>query len=366
MKKETKWLLTLICILLIVPSIAFWKKDSIIKKYEVNNYLIMERFYLKEKFYSIIIKDDDNKVKIPLYYHHNRNYGREIISINKKNNCYFIKTKSLNRQLCLKDNYFEIEKPTLLSAKYLKRENIEINANITNKILWWDYRNLNIIDKNKTRKIKLPKDDYTFKNAYLKNDVFIYLPVDINTIETINLIDVNNPKIKIIEMPYILSSNIRFLGDKDDEIYLLDEDALRGYTFNINNKEMKIIKDLIPIYNNGWTRYTPAEIMKNNIYFNKVDKKIFKDDVFKTSVINDSKYGSCFLYKDSIYQKMPNTDYPVLRYSGRDIRQLECVDGVIYFVQGMRFRKIEKNHLITIAKNEELFYNKNKIIFIEK
>jgi len=366
MKKsnQNKWEWMLILILLLVPFFALIGKDTLVKEYKINDYMVTETFYLKKNYYYIIITDQE--IKIPLYYKHDRNLGREVKSINKKSNCYIIKTKSYRRRICLNNEHLSVEKPVQTNTDYLKVANIKINKQINQKILWWDYKHLNIIDGKNIKKIKLVKDDYNFKTAYLKDDLFIYMPVNINTIDIINVININAAKLKAVEIPYLLSSNIRYLGHENNNIYLLDEDNLQGYVFNPKREELTPIKGDINIFNNGWHSFAPGYIIDNNIKFNVSDQRIFNRDVFKTAVINDGVYGKCFLYKDSIYQLMPRVKMPILRYNGAKISHLECIEGIIYFVEGNRFRKIDGNYLVTIAQAEELFYNKNKIIFIEK
>ena len=311
-KKQIK--IIIILFLLIIPILlirkVFIRKYDII--YEKNKYMINEKYEYKDKEHIYEINIKNKKQEITYILNNDFNKEKKIIKelkIYKENDitCFLpiYNKKVENKLYCLKDNiqvsnYYlkdntsykkiisKLKKYKIKNysdntktVKYRKIQVYENNINEEDIFTIWDYKGINIIEKNKTSYIKfLDYDLYDDIKTIIYDNYFVLFENNhVDGIKNIHYYDFEKNKIKIYNPEIIMSKDFYINGVVDNLIYVTDNKNKKEYTINLKKEEIiQINKDneYLTYHDNNFYSLTKSDyFMEKQLFQNKklIDKK---------------------------------------------------------------------------------------------
>ena len=393
-KKQIK--LIIILFLLIIPILlirkVFIRKYDII--YEKNKYMINEKYEYKDKEHIYEINIKNKKQEITYILNNDFNKEKKIIKelkIYKENDitCFLpIYDKKVDNKLyCLKDNiqvsnYYlkdntsykkiisKLKKYKIKNysdntktVKYRKLQVYENNINEEDIITVWDYKGINIIEKNKTNYIKfLDYDLYDDIKTIVFDKYFVLFENNhVDGIKNIHYYDFEKNKIKIYNPEIIMSKDFYINGVVDNLIYVTDNKNKKEYTINIKKEEIiQINKDneYLTYYDNNFYSLTKSDyFMEKQLFQNKkiIDKKISKEEYIKA---NNIYY---YLENDNFYRQRNNYNKELL-FNLKDVKEWKIIDEkIILICEDTMYLYDDDRGLVPIIKSNELNYNYENI-----
>lgn len=393
-KKEIKIIIVLF--LLIIP-ILFLRKVFIRKYdilYEKNKYIINEKYEYKNKEHTYEINIKNKKQEITYLLNNDFNKTKKIIKnlkVYKENNitCFlplYIE-KTNNKLYCLKDNmqvsnYYlkdnDSYKKILKKVKKYKINNYSENTkttkfkqlqvyknNISSEDIFtvWDYKGINIIEKDKTSYIKfLDYDLYDdIKTIIFDNYFILFENNHVEGIKNIHYYDLEKDKLKIYNPEIIISKDFYINGVVDNLIYVTDNKNKKEYTINLKKEEILQINkanEYLTYSNNEFYNLTKSDFfMEKQIFNNKkvLDKNISKEEHIKE---NNIYY---FIENNNFYRQKSKRNKELL-FSADEIKEWKIVSDKIVFISKDTLYLFDDNRgLVPIIKSNELNYNYENI-----
>lgn len=411
-KKYVNLIKLIIFILIIIFVIMFivnlLKKEHNIK-YKIDNYNVMEKFYLNNKnhYYNIVISD--SKTKYIYSYNNNLNKSKMIVKkiITKTSNktiCIMpiYKNKNNSNVLCnYKDNIVSLyylkntdNKTYNKIIKMYKKDGYDISIKENNNIkkykkisiykdniddneiyTLWNYKGLYLINDNPSYKKILNEDKYENDLALLVDNYYIFVDTN-NKYNGFKLYyyDILKDKLKTFEKTkYKIDDDIYFCGSYNNLLYIYDKHHKKQYTFNPKKEKLKKVGDKVKGF----------YLVKNN-KLELVDYYEFKDIIYFNNNINDKKISklydsnSIYLYNNNYYiysndglfykVDMNNLKDKVILFKLENISNYILRDNnIIISSGGNLFRYDEIDGLKQIISYNELNYNyKNIFDYYEK
>lgn len=393
-KKQIK--IIIILFLLIIPILlirkVFIRKYDII--YEKNKYMINEKYEYKDKEHIYEINIKNKKQEITYILNNDFNKEKKIIKelkIYKENDitCFLpiYNKKVENKLYCLKDNIqvsnyylkdntsykkiisklkkYKIKNYTdnTKTVKYRKLHVYENNINEEDIITVWDYKGINIIEKNKTNYIKfLDYDLYDDIKTIVFDKYFVLFENNhVDGIKNIHYYDFEKNKIKIYNPEIIMSKDFYINGIVDNLIYVTDNKNKKEYTINLKKEEIiQINKDneYLTYYDNNFYSLTKSDyFMEKQLFQNKkiIDKKISKEEYIKA---NNTYY---YLENDNFYRQRNNYNKELL-FNLKDVKEWKIIDEkIILICEDTMYLYDDDRGLVPIIKSNELNYNYENI-----
>ena len=393
-RKQIKLLVLLIFIILLIPFIRkiFIKEYNII--YEKNNFIINEiyKYENKEHKYEINIKNKEYEITYLLNEDFNKN--NEIIKDiklyqEKDINCILpIYTKSIENKLyCVKDNkqvsnyYLNKNKDynnILKQVKKYKIKKLESNNKTTKyknlKIYKnnlkeediftiWDYKGINIIEKNNNKYVKiLDYDLYDEIKTIIYDKYFVLFENShVDGIENIYYYDFKKDKLKLYNPEIIISKDFYINGVVNNLIYVTDNKAKKEYTINLIKKEIEQISkanEYITYKDNKFISLTKSDyFMEKQIFSNNKtkDKSISKEDHIKE---NNIYY---YIEDNKFIRKIEDRNSEIL-FELENIKDWKIINGKILLIsEDILYIYDDNRGLVPIVQSNELNYNYENI-----
>ena len=396
-------ILIIIVILLLMFIIKLFKKDHKVN-YKINNYNVIEKFYIKDKkhYYNFVIKDSKNNYiySINKKFNKDKKIIKKIVNVkNKKNICIMpiYKKNIYGNVLC---NY----EGNIVSIYYLKNNNEELynkivklykkagydirlnnndtvykykklsiyKKNIDNNQIYtlWNYKGLYLVNNKDTIYKKLLNEDkYENELASLVGKYYVF--IDTNKryngfklyyydIEKDKLKDFSKTKDKI-------DDDLYFCGTYKNELYMYDKYHKKQYTFDPYKSKFKKVGDKVKGF----------YLLKNN-KLELVDYYEFKDTIYFNNKISNNKINKLYNAKevyllDNYYYIYSNDGY-FYKVDMNNIKnsiilfKLDNIssfiirdDNIIITVEDNIYRYDLNNGLLNIINYEEIKYNYNNI-----
>jgi len=329
-------LVMLISILLISFSLFLYfifKEYSYEKQYVINKFKITEKYNKKSNYYVFNI--EYNNINYPYIFKHKYIKKRELIKdiksySNDLETCIIPTSDKISfYPLCSKDKEiytinlsnindipYKYKNTKIINEEYNK---IYINVLNDNSYLLYNYKGFYLISNDMKKEIELfTKDIYSIDLVY-QIDNYLVLP-DYNQsyfFDKIYLINIDNGKVKEINMDYKISFDSVFLGDYKNKVYLLDKKNEQEYTINIKKNKIEEI-DFLILNNNKLEKTTYRDIVNNNLSFKNnivYTYKIIDNNLYKiinntkiklsnrevTEIIKNDDENVYYLSKDNLY-----------------------------------------------------------------
>ena len=393
-RKQIKLLVLLIFIILLIPFIRkiFIKEYNII--YEKNNFIINEiyKYENKEHKYEINIKNKEYEITYLLNEDFNKN--NEIIKDiklyqEKDINCILpIYTKSIENKLyCVKDNkqvsnYYlnknkdynnilkQVKKYKIKKLesnnKTTKYKNLKIYKNNLNEediFTIWDYKGINIIEKNNNKYVKiLDYDLYDEIKTIIYDKYFVLFENShVDGIENIYYYDFKKDKLKLYNPEIIISKDFYINGVVNNLIYVTDNKTKKEYTINLIKKEIEQISkanEYITYKDNKFISLTKSDyFMEKQIFSNNkiIDKKISKEEHVKE---NNIYY---YIEDNKFIRKIEDRNSEIL-FELKNIKDWKIINGKILLIsEDILYIYDDNRGLVPIVQSNELNYNYENI-----
>ena len=396
-------ILVIVIILLLMFIIKLFKKEHNIN-YEIDNYNISEKFYIKDKnhYYNFVIKDNKNdyifstnkkfnkdkkiikkivkeSVKkttciMPVYKKNINsnilcNYDNNIVSI------YYLKTSNENLynkivKLYKKDGYKIDNYNNDNVYKYKKlsiyKKNIDNNQTYT----LWNYKGLYLVNNKETTYNKLlDEDKYENELAILVGKYYVFIDTN-NRYKGFKLYyyDIEKDKLKdFSKTEDKIDDDIYFSGTYNNKLYIYDKHFKKQYIFDPYKAKFKKVGDKVKGF----------YLVKNN-KLELVDYYEFKDIIYFNNKINNEKinklYNSKEVYLLDNYYYIYSNDGYFYKVDMNNIKRsitLFKLDNISSFIirdnniiiskeSGLYNYNLDKG-LLNIIDYEELNYNYNNI-----
>ena len=393
-RKQIKLLVLLIFIILLIPFIRkiFIKEYNII--YEKNNFIINEIYKYENKEHKFEINIKNKEYEITYLLNEDFNKNNEIIKDiklyqEKDINCILpIYTKNIENKLyCVKDNkqvsnyYLNKNKDynnILKQVKKYKIKKLESNNKTTKyknlKIYKnnlkeediftiWDYKGINIIEKNKNKYVKiLDYDLYDEIKTIIYDKYFVLFENShVDGIENIYYYDFKKDKLKLYNPEIIISKDFYINGVVNNLIYVTDNKAKKEYTINLIKKEIEQISkanEYITYKDNKFISLTKSDyFMEKQIFSNNKtkDKSISKEDHIKE---NNIYY---YIEDNKFIRKIEDRNSEIL-FELENIKDWKIINGKILLIsEDILYIYDDNRGLVPIVQSNELNYNYENI-----
>ena len=393
-RKQIKLLVLLIFIILLIPFIRkiFIKEYNII--YEKNNFIINEIYKYENKEHKFEINIKNKEYEITYLLNEDFNKNNEIIKDiklyqEKDINCILpIYTKNIENKLyCVKDNkqvsnyYLNKNKDynnILKQVKKYKIKKLESNNKTTKyknlKIYKnnlkeediftiWDYKGINIIEKNKNKYVKiLDYDLYDEIKTIIYDKYFVLFENShVDGIENIYYYDFKKDKLKLYNPEIIISKDFYINGVVNNLIYVTDNKAKKEYTINLIKKEIEQISkanEYITYKDNKFISLTKSDyFMEKQIFSNNKtkNKSISKEDYIKE---NNIYY---YIEDNKFIRKIEDRNSEIL-FELENIKDWKIINGKILLIsEDILYIYDDNRGLVPIVQSNELNYNYENI-----
>ena len=393
-RKQIKLLVLLIFIILLIPFIRkiFIKEYNII--YEKNNFIINEIYKYENKEHKFEINIKNKEYEITYLLNEDFNKNNEIIKDiklyqEKDINCILpIYTKNIENKLyCVKDNkqvsnyYLNKNKDynnILKQVKKYKIKKLESNNKTTKyknlKIYInnlkeediftiWDYKGINIIEKNKNKYVKiLDYDLYDEIKTIIYDKYFVLFENShVDGIENIYYYDFKKDKLKLYNPKIIISKDFYINGVVNNLIYVTDNKAKKEYTINLIKKEIEQISkanEYITYKDNKFISLTKSDyFMEKQIFSNNKtkNKSISKEDYIKE---NNIYY---YIEDNKFIRKIEDRNSEIL-FELENIKDWKIINGKILLIsEDILYIYDDNRGLVPIVQSNELNYNYENI-----
>ena len=392
--KQIKLLVLLIFIILLIPFIRklFIKEYNII--YEKNNFIINEIYKYENKEHKFEINIKNKEYEITYLLNEDFNKNNEIIKDiklyqEKDINCILpIYTKNIENKLyCVKDNkqvsnYYlnkNIDYNNILKQvkkykikklesnnKTTKYKNLKIYKNNLKEediFTIWDYKGINIIEKNKNKYVKiLDYDLYDEIKTIIYDKYFVLFENShVDGIENIYYYDFKKDKLKLYNPEIIISKDFYINGVVNNLIYVTDNKTKKEYTINLIKKEIEQISkanEYITYKDNKFISLTKSDyFMEKQIFSNNkiIDKKISKEEHVKE---NNIYY---YIEDNKFIRKIEDRNSEIL-FELKNIKDWKIINGKILLIsEDILYIYDDNRGLVPIVQSNELNYNYENI-----
>ena len=399
-KKEIKLIILLFFIILLMPFInkIFVKRYNII--YEKNKYIVNEIYKyenkmhnyeinIKNKEYEItyllnekfnknkkiiedikVYKEEDIICLLPIYIK-DTNLNLYCLKDDKQVSAYYLKDNKAYKKILNKTKKYQLNNPkSNNSTKKVKNMNIYYN-NISEEDIFtiWDYKGINIIQKDKNSYVKILNYDlYENIKSIIYDDYFVLFENSkVEGIKNIYYYDLIKDKLKVYNPDIILSKDFYINGVVDKLIYVTDNKAKKEYTINLRKKEIEQINkanEYIVYKNNKIKSLTKSDyFLDEQLFFNKkeINKKISNSEIINE---NNIYY---YLEGNNFYRKIKNRKEELL-FSLDNIKEWKVINkNILLISDDTVYLYKDSSGLKPIIQSNELKYNyKNIVDYKEK
>ena len=366
-----------------------------------NTYTVKENFEkIKKKHYYYFEVLDKSKNKFVFYY--NEDYKKkkkvlEQVEIYKENDVYcmapIFKNHRLGGIVCRRNN-------ELVSYDYLRREGLVISSfeeNLQKKgytldyndvvskndkitvyqhfpknysLALWNYRGLHIVTQDHIKSLDILDDDH-YENTLgiLVGKYYVVADTDQNfEYDRLYIVDVLNESKDFVDLDVHISKDSYFMGVVGDDIYILDRDQKKQYTFNIKTRKLNEIgnKDA------NASVYSQGKFQEENIYTVSSSKKMFDmnlkvdelEKLYHPKFIRESIHKYYFVTEDGkvYYTMKDDLKTKVLLFQDFSLEEFKLVEDDLFFVSGDHIVMYNFNSgYHKIVTHSELLYNHKNI-----
>ena len=389
--------LIIIVILFLVFIFKLLKKEHKIN-YKIDNYNIIEKFYIKgsKHYYNFIIKDSKNSY----IYNINNKFNKKKKIINKiiskkykKTNCIMPIFKKYNGNvLCNYENkvvslfYLKSVNDSVYNhiIKEYKKDGYDIKTsdkdnvykykkisvykdNIDNSEIYtlWNYKGLYLINNKETKYKKLlDEDKYDNELAVLVGKYYVFVDTN-NRYNGFKLYyyDIEKDKLKVFDKTkYKIDDDLYFSGVYNNKLYIYDKGHKKQYLFDPYDNKLKKVGDKAKgfyLLKNMGLKLVDYFEFKDTIYFNNINNdKLNKLYNSKNTYLIDNYY---YIYSnDGYFYKvdMNNIKNNIVLFNIDNISSFIIRnDKVILSIEDNLYSYDLYNGLVNIINYDELNYN---------
>lgn len=361
--KKLILLISSIIILFIVFLIVYLTPRNYEKLYEIDKFVITERYLKDDQSYYYTFKNDDNSFEYILNAKYtNKRKLIDKITVFELNDGYcflptgkylqFVPLCQINGELLdyhlvdeLKEKIDSMfyEKVVMLDDNY---QNIGISNLNNRKYLIWNYDSFYYLDEQQAKKLKIFATDYYQISLATKINNYLFIPNydDKYKFSKAYVININNQKINTWNLKKEIYFESRILGTYNKSIYLLDEKEEKLYELVPHKMKFRQIKGKI-LKNNELLSVDIKDIINKNLEFEY-------DNIFKYEIINHK-----------LYMVFNNTK---LLLSNKDVDKIvDVIDNEVYYLsQDSLYVYSKFKGEVKLLTNFEWSFNNNNIIFI--
>ena len=238
------------------------------------------------------------------------------------------------------------------STTELKLNNYEIYNTEDTKVIW-NYKGINIIEKDKIESVNIfKKDIYEINIATLINNYFIVADYEQTyNYDTIYIIDIDTKEVTKWKLDTEISFDSYIIGTNDKSVYIID-------------KKNKIEYELVP-HKQKMRKVSSSN--KGIVYNNGEEEKISMDRLVsqKYNFIDKNNY-TFELDNKTLYMSINSSNLKT-RLSNQKIDSILSInnDTVYYLIGSTIYRYNLKYGETKIMQYSELEYNNTNIIFIK-
>lgn len=273
--------------------------------YKINNFEISETYLLDEKKYQIII--NYNNREYPLMFLEKYKKSRRIVKniieiINKDEKCLSISINDKTYPVCYKNeelldfrllsNEMQQNYSNLISDKSDTIIDTYQNTSIYNynnkKYYIWNYRGYDYLNDKDNTSIKLFSEDNYHNHLAFQTSRYLLTPNYDQEyyFDSYLIIDSNKGELSNFKFEKEISYSSYYLGEINNEIYLLDKKNYKEYKININKNKIQVVgtdNENGIIYTNKWENVSLKKLVNNEYHFPKkenynyqiIDEKLY-------------------------------------------------------------------------------------------
>lgn len=301
MKIKNSKLVIFIGILLLIFGIFLFftfKRYDYKHNYMVNGYKVTERYNKKTGYYTFSITKENVIYEFLIHERYSRK--RELVDDIKTNTiedetCILPVSKKIDfYPLCSSNKSlytYNLSKNVIIDYNYQKFQplnkvykNININYLNNASFLIYNYRGFYFFNENDIKEINLfNKDVYTMNLVYQTNNYLLVPDYSRNYyFNKIYIININNGKLKEIDIEFDISFDSLFLGEYKNSVYLLDKKEEKEYKINLKKETVEQI-NFQTLRDGKLVRTDFKEIIKNDLIFPT-------ENVYKYEIIDNTLY----------------------------------------------------------------------------
>lgn len=366
LKKKYKTILVVFFLIIFLSILFITRPKNYTKTYKVNNVDITEQFNKKTKYYTFTFTLN-TETFISKISHKYINHKKLIksLTINQDDNttCLIPESNYLNTYPICKQNdeylsFYLINNKDLVPNDYYQDLSSEPKTynkltlyNLNNhKYLIWNYKGAYIINNNKNTEVNLFNTDiYSIPLAtQVKNYFIIPNYEDQYNFNKFYLIDINNYKVRELNLKDPISYESYILGNDNKHFYLVDKKNQKEYEIYpkrlliqniINNNLGRIIE------NGNWTSISLNKLVTT--------ENTFTYPIEITYTIENNK-----LYEVVDNQKTLVTNNPVKKI-------IKVIDNTVYYISEDKLYSFnDYEGEVLILQNFEWNFNYDNMIFI--
>ena len=354
-RKNNSFIIVILIVIFCLFLYIIYRPYDYTKIYNLNEYNIEEIYNKNNSYYVFNITKENIKYSFLIKGKYTKN--RKLIDkIESFDNCILPQSDYLSfYPLCYKDDIiysynnqknndlFDYQNIDILNDNY---NNISINYLNGKKYLIYNYRGFYLLSDKKEIKL-YDKDVYNIDLVYYLNN-YVLIP-DYNSnyyFEKFYLINMNNGKVDEIKLDKKISFTSIFLGDYENNIYLLDKKEEKEYKIDIRKKKVEETNFYI-LENNKLVKKNYLTIVNNHLTFNK-------DNLYKYEIINKN-----------LYQVIGDNK---IKLSNLEVSKIvkNSNDTVYYLVKDKLYMFNHKYGEILLLSNFEWNFNNTNMIFISE
>ncbi len=401
MKKIVSLVALIVCLFFVYQaSVTFFKKSHEVEytikdekyTFQVQEFLKDNKYYFKitEGAYNFYLKEDNqsNKMKQLI----------ETIQVEEKAGimCIYPKLKkgTAKTMLCSdgKKMYaYESGKNTLAGSELLQKikkqssnlpflkqpeEKEEVNGQVTyyptamdeNVVLWF-YQGFSVYNRARSLfELTLSFDRYENTHSKLVGKYYItplYTDNRLYEFSSIRVFDVTNNSKYDLNLETTLSNYTYINGVVDSKLYLFDKNTMQQVEINPKTKNVRVVasKSGDALYYNGkWENRNIYDFVKEKLTFIAFeDTELKYNYTYQSAYMDEDSYyfydGKAFYqaYKDFL-------EVPILLFEAENIKDIQVVDGHIYYILGDTLYKYSPNlPRKRIMKYSEFEYNTSSL-----
>jgi len=238
------------------------------------------------------------------------------------------------------------------STTNLKLNNYEIYNTEDTKVIW-NYKGINIIEKDKIESVNIfKKDIYEINIATLINNYFIVADYEQTyNYDTIYVIDIDTKEVTKWKLDNEISFDSYILGINDKSVYILDKKNRKEYELVPHKQKMR----------------TVSSSSKGIIYNNGEEEKISMDKLVSQKYYFDNKNNYKFEIDNKTLYMSINTSDLKTKLSNQKIDSIIKInkDNIYYLVGTTIYRYNLEYGETKILQYSELEYNNTNTIFIK-
>ena len=233
----------------------------------------------------------------------------------------------------------------------------------------WNYQGLYIMKKGSIKKLDVLEDDYYENNlGALVGQYYVFADTDAQfEYDRLHIIDIINEGRDFVDIHPSISKDSYFLGVVGEELYILDREHKKEYTFNIKTRKLNEVGNT----DNNAKFYEKGKFSVENIYTISDNKKEFDKNDYNSEI--EEKYHPIWKYYFMTsdyrvyYVLKDDLDGKVLLFQDSNLKDMRVIDDYIFYLSGDSIYAYQMSKgLHKIITYSELLYNNKNIFDVAK